>query len=87
MLDLFQEIVCLTTNLCIYAIIYNIFNIELVPLLYVANDDLSESDCSVSVAVHSILHGSELLHLLLVKLVTHVVEKCELADTVQYGID
>lgn len=59
---------------------------ELVPLVDIVDFDLAEGDCGVTLAINTVLHLPELLHLLFTKLVSHEVQQSEFADPVQYRV-
>ena len=60
---------------------------QLVPLLDVIDFDLAEGDRGIAMAIDTVLHLPKLLHLLLAELVSHKVQKSELADAVQNRVD
>ena len=82
-LFLFEILIGLTD----VALCHKVCGGHLVPLLYILDLYLSKGDRSVSVLVYLVFHSFEVSHLIRSELVSHVIKKRELADTMQDGVN
>ena len=82
-LFLFEILVGLTD----VALCHKVCGGHLVPLLYILDLYLAKCDRSIAILVNFILHCLEVSHLICCELVSHVVKKRELANTMQDGVN